>query len=80
MAIRTEQGFAGNSKMLHMNRVAYTVARPAEPETIFPAGTPEKEVVIRIFKIHLQEIMINILRRKICPDAWNVHRLKLKHY
>jgi len=54
-----------------VNRMADAVSRPAVPEAESLAGAAQKQVIIGIFKIGLQQIVVDILRRKFGFDARN---------
>ncbi len=75
MAVGSQQYRAGPAETLHVDYVAYAVARLAIPDAPPPTRTLEEQMVIRVPGVRLQEIVINVLCRKLRSHAVQPHCL-----
>jgi len=80
VAVGPNQRLARLPEPLLMHRVAHAVPRPAVPRAKLLAGAAQKEVVVRVLEVGLNQVVINVLRRELSLDAGNAHRLKLQHH
>jgi hypothetical protein len=62
-----------------MDRVADTIPGSAVPEAKTFTGASQKEVVVGIFEIGLQQIMIDVLGREFGFDTIEIHRFQFQH-
>lgn len=65
MAVGSQQRRAGAPEALHVHDMADAVARPGVPNAEPPTGAFEKEVVLRIKIVDLQQIVIDILHARL---------------
>jgi hypothetical protein len=63
-----------------MDGMADTVSGAAVPDPKLLTGAAQKEVIIGILKIGLQQVVIDILGRKLRPDTRQLHGLELQHH
>jgi hypothetical protein len=80
MAVRSDKRKSRLAEALHMYRMTDPIARPAVPDAETPTRAPQKEVLVRVEVIVLNEIVINILCREPDLHALDTHSLKLKHH
>ncbi len=62
MAVGTKQGFSGDAKPFHMNRVADTIAGTTVPDAKLLARAVQEAMIVGILEICLDQIVIDILR------------------
>ena len=62
-----------------MYGMAYAVTGPAIPKAEFLASTTQKQMVVGVFEVFLQEIVIHILGGKLGSYARNAKRFKFQH-
>src|SRR5690606_30943792 len=60
--------------------MAYPIPRTAIPDTELLARGPQKQMVVRIAEVGLEEVVIHVLRGKLGPHARHVHGLELQHH
>ena len=75
-----KQGSSRFSEALHVNGMADPVARPAVPDAELFARAKQKQVVVGILEIRLQQIVIDVLGRHLGLGPGNLHGLKLQHH
>ena len=80
MGVGTKKGFSGDSKALHVNGMAHSIASAAVPNTKLLSSALKEEVVIGILKVGLDQIVVDILSGKLCLDLITSHRLELEHH
>ena len=79
VAVGTEQRRAGLAEPLHVNGVAHSVARPAVPDTETLTGTLQKDVIVRVSVIRLDQIVVHVLNRKLRLDPVKVESFQREH-
>src|SRR5215210_6184575 len=80
MAIGAKQCFARLAKMLHMHGVADAIARAAEPDAETLTGTLQEEMIIGVLVIGLDQVVIDVLDRNLCPGPRQAHCFQFQHY
>ena len=68
------------SRSAPCERVADPVARPAVPDTELFACAKQKQVVVGILEIRLQQIVIDVLGRPLRLGPGNLHGFELQHH
>jgi hypothetical protein len=80
VTIRPEEGFAGLPESLHVDGVTDAITGSAVPQAKSPAGALQKNVIVRILEIGLDQIMVYILNRNIGFNAVETHGIQFEHH
>ena len=80
VAVRTQQRTAGSTEAFHVYGMTHTRTRAAEPHAETPAGAAQKQMIIRILEVGLQQVVIDVLRRNLGAHAAHLHRLEFLHH
>ena len=80
VAVGAHQRLARFAESLLMHRMAHAVAGPAEPEAKPPARAFEKQVVVGILGVFLNQVVIDVLHRQLGADPIQLHRFEFEHH
>jgi hypothetical protein len=80
VAIRAQQRFAWYAEALHVHRMAHAVSGTAVPDAKLFAGAAQKQMIVGILEIGLEQVVIDVLRGELGLDSGKVHRFELKHH
>ena len=80
VAVGAHQRLARFAESLLMHGMAHPVAGPAEPDTKPPARAFEKQVVVGILGVLLNQVVIDVLHRQLGANAIQLHRFQFEHH
>ena len=80
MAVRANQRQTGLAETLHMDGMADAVAGPAVPDAEASACAAQEQVLVGVQMVVLDEVVVDILRRKSNLDPVDAHRLEFEHH
>ena len=79
MAVGAKKGLARFPKAFHVHRMADAGPGRAEPQAEPLAGTAQKQVIVRVAVVGLQQVVVNVLRGQFSFDLAKPHGLQLEH-
>ena len=80
VAVRTDKGLPRLAEAVHVHGMADAVSRPAVPHAEAAAGAAEKQVLVGIEMIVLNQIVVDVLGGEPHLDAIDTHRFQLEHH
>ena len=78
MGIRAEEGVARPSEAFEMNLVAYTIAGLAQDDAVLLSNALQVSVVVRVPKVCLKRVVINVAHAQLRLYARNAQSFKLQ--
>ena len=73
MAVGAGQRLCGHAEALHVNGVTDAVARLGVPDAESAAGAVEKQVVVGVAFVGLQQVVVDVLRAELGANAVEPH-------
>jgi hypothetical protein len=78
MGIRPDERRAGPGEALHVQVVTDAVPGTGVVDAVSGGEALQEAVVVRVFEVELDDVMVNVLDRKIHLDAVHAHPLELQ--
>jgi hypothetical protein len=78
MGIRSDERRAGPGEALHVQVVADAVPGTGVVDAVSGGEALQEAVVVRVLEVELDDVVVNVLDRKIDLDAVDAHPLELK--
>lgn len=80
VTVGAQQCLARNAEALHVHGMAHAVARRRIPDPESAASAPQKEMVVGIAEVGLDQVVVHVLGGQLGPDPVEAHRLQLQHH
>jgi hypothetical protein len=80
VAVRPQERFARFAESLHVDGVTDPVAGTAVPDTEAFAGTLQKQVIVGVLVVLLDQVVIDVLHRDFCAHPLQSHGFQGQHH